>query len=80
MKFDYEENTEEKLPHVASLYLFAGGPELCLAVKTSMTNGKVVWFYEDGEISVKPSPFLDSDDEEGLVKKFYKGDKITITL
>ena len=80
MKFDYEENTEEKLPHVASLYLFNGGPKLCLAVKTSMTNGRVVWFYDDGEILVQPPYTLGSDDEEGLIKKFYEGDKITITF
>ena len=76
MKFDYKESEAEGPEAKAFLHLFNGGPELCLAVKTNNPD-KVVWFYENGDTLVQPSYTLDGCD---LVKKFYKGDTITLTF
>jgi hypothetical protein len=73
MTFEYEPQPEETKEPVAELYEFVGGPGLCLAVNT--TCGKKVWFYPDGDIDIQNSSW-----DEAPIKKFYSGDKITITF
>lgn len=73
MKFEYKDDHRDGEP-VAILYRFNGGPELCLGMKAQ--SGKSVWFYASGLPSVQSTVFSDTD----IVKKFYPGDKITITF
>lgn len=78
MKFDYKEDEVKVAPEAkAFLYLFHGGPQLCLAVRV---EGGVVWFYEDGEVSFQPQETLNGEDDEGLIKRFYEGDTATLTF
>jgi hypothetical protein len=74
MKFEYDVKSDDR-ECVAAIYEFDGGPELCLAVKAQC--GKMVWFYHsDGLASVQDGGFPPYD----VVKKFYPGDKLTITF
>jgi hypothetical protein len=73
MKFEYESQPEGTREPVAELYEFAGGPDPCLAVNT--ISGKKVWFYPDGDIDIQSTSW-----EANPIKKFYPGDKITITF
>ena len=75
MKFDFDNDVAKSDP-VAVVHLFDGGPKLCLAVR--VRNDKTVWFYEDGEVSVQNSSM--NENGPGVVAKFYRGDKITITF
>ena len=75
MKFAYEDQSQETRKPVAILYKFNGGPSMCLAVKAQ--SGKTVWFYEDSLPSIQDNGFSDA---KGEVKRFYHGDKITITF
>ena len=73
MKFEYEDDKPETRSTIAELYKFNGGPELCLAVKTQ--SGSIVWFYHNSLPSIQDGGFADNP-----VKRFYPGDKITITF
>lgn len=73
MKFEYDKE-EDRGGVVAELYEYDGGPELCLCVKAQ--SNRYVWFYHNETlVSVQDGGFDDSP-----VKKFYRGDKITITF
>ena len=75
MKFEYDDDIKDARKAIAVLYFFNGGPDLCLAINTG--SGKTIWFYKDGLPSVQSNGFSDRKDE---VKRFYSGDKITITF
>lgn len=77
-KFTYEEKKEPKREQVAALHLFDDGPKLCLVIKTSNPD-EFLWMYEDGGCSVQ-SMGLSGGRGEEPVKKFYRGDSITITF
>ena len=77
-KFTYDDLREPEREQVAALHLFDGGPRLCLVMKTNDPN-KFVWMYEDGDCYIQ-STSLDGSDDEPPVKKFYRGDSITITF
>lgn len=74
MKFEYDTPTETRKP-CAVLYRFNGEDDRkCLAVQAQ--SGKMVWFYDTGLPSVQSNGFPDDD----VIRKFYPGDKITITF
>jgi len=76
MKFEFDAPVKDTRRPIAVLYKFNGGPELCLAMNTG--GGKKVWIYHDHTL-----PQIQGDSwgkEEAVVKKFYPGDKITITF
>ena len=80
MKFDYEEKND----WVAALYYFNGGPSKCLQIKTA-NPFKDIWVYEHNEtFTIIPQlPSLEGrveSHDENLIRKFYKGDSITITF
>ena len=76
MKFVYRGKKGEG-ECVAVLHVFDGGDEQCLAVKAD--GNDVVWFYPDGTVSVQHNG-MDEDDKDTVIRKFYPGDKITITF
>ena len=73
MMFEYDEE-EDRGEVVAELYEFSGDPELCLCVKAQ--SGKFIWFYHNSMPIIQRSGFSGNDP----IKKFYRGDKITITF
>ena len=75
MKFEYDDDTKDTRTPIAALYLFDGGPDLCLAIKAQ--SGKTIWIYKDGLPTIQTKGFEDCKNE---VKRFYSGDKITITF
>lgn len=77
MKFDYGNQKEADREVIAGLYWMDNDPtsgEQALCIKTEDPN-KYIWMYYDGSISVQSGGF-----DEGAIKKFYKGDLITITF
>ena len=78
MKFDYEEEKTEDREVIAQLYWLNGDPdagEQALCIKTNDPN-KFIWMYTTNpKITVQSTRFA-----KGAIKKFYKGDKITITF
>jgi len=76
MKFEYD--VKEERDCVAKLFKFNGGPELCLAVKAQ--SGKFVWLYHNEILASVQSRSESFDNDDGLVRKFHPGDKITITF
>jgi len=74
MKFEYDATTDKGMP-IAVLYKFNGEDDRqCLAIRTQ--SGKFVWFYDSGLPSIQSNGFPDTD----VIRKFYPGDKITITF
>ncbi len=76
MKFEYD-GKEDARECVAVLHVFDGGDEQCLAVKAD--GNDVVWFYPDGTVSVQQNG-MDEDYKDTVIRKFYPGDKIKITI
>lgn len=77
MKFEYD-GAEDERECVAKLFEFDGGPELCLAIKA--LGGDFVWMYPCGNYASIQRNANDFNNDDGLVRKFYPGDKITITF
>ena len=78
MKFEYKDQKEADREVVAELYWMNDDPssgEQALCIKTEDPH-MFIWMYSDGSISVQSSVVFG----EGAIKKFYKGDKITITF
>jgi hypothetical protein len=76
MKFEYNFDKDDPRKPSAILYEFNGGPELCLAIDAQ--EGKTVWLYHNSLPSIqRTDPYKT---HENAVKKFYPGDKITITF
>ena len=75
MKFDFNKDPYEDLNVVAEAYYMNDDPGsgVCLCVKAS--EEEYIWFYQDGEVSVQENSF-----DKNPIKKFYKGDSITITF
>ena len=76
MKFEYDVKEEDR-ECVAVLHVFNEGDEQCLAVKAD--GNDVVWFYPHGNVSVQQNGMYE-DDDSSVIRKFYPGDKITITF
>lgn len=76
MKFEFEEDKKDTKYVKAVLYRFNGGPNLCLAIPDG--NGGAGWFYHDTGYEHQKTKV--DPNKEGVVKKFYSGDKITITF
>lgn len=78
MKFEYEDQKEVDREVIAELYWMDDDPtsgEQALCIKTEDPH-VFVWVYWDGSISVQRVVGFGG----GAIKKFYKGDKITITF
>ena len=78
MKFEYKDQKEADREVVAELYWMNDDPssgEQALCIKTEDPY-VFIWMYSDGSISLQ----LRVGFGEGAIKKFYKGDKITITF
>ena len=76
MKFEYKDQKEADREVVAELYWMEDDPssgEQALCIKTEDPH-VFIWMYYDGSISLQ----LRVGFGEGVIKKFYKGDKITI--
>ncbi len=77
MKFEYDGAADNR-ECVAKLFKFGGGNELCLSIKLS--GGDFLWMYPfDRDASVQRNS-NDFNNDDALVRKFYPGDKITITF
>lgn len=75
MKFAYETPEEDRGPVVAELFHMEGEfDEICLNIHTE--HDKVLTLYYDGSTLVQP----EFDYGETSIKKFYKGDTISITF
>jgi hypothetical protein len=77
-KFTYDKVQEVEREHVASIFLFDGGPQVCLVIKTDEKD-KFLWMYEDGDNFIS-NVGLSGNTGEPPLKKFYRGDSITITF
>jgi len=75
MKFEYDDTTDKGMP-IAILYKFnSEDNRQCLAIRAQ--SGKFVWFYNHvGLATIQETGFSDED----IIRKFYPGDKITITF
>jgi len=74
MKFEYDVSTEKGRP-LAILYEFNNEEDRqCLAIRA--LSGEVIWFYDTGLPSIQGSDLPETD----IIRKFYPGDKITITF
>lgn len=74
-KFDYGKSAPDK-NCVAYICQFNGDPERqVLVLKNTDNHGKHTYIYEDGDILTQN---VDCEDES--IKKFYKGDSVTITF
>jgi len=78
MEFNF--NTDEDRGEcVAYLFHMDGEPEeISLAVYQD--DGKVITFYYDGGIFCQEDFLEDVTTSGSLIKKFYKGDSVTITF
>lgn len=76
MKFEFDED-KPKGDWVAAVYPFDGSREkLCFCIKSTQSKEEV-WLYPDGEVSIQRDGIKYSGEP---LKKFYPGDKITITF
>lgn len=75
MKFEYDTLSDKGKP-IAILYKFNKQEDKqCLAIRAQY--GKMIWFYDTENLaSIQSNDFPDDD----IIKKFYPGDKITITF
>lgn len=75
MKFEYDTSTDKGSP-IAILYKFNKEDDRqCLAVRAQ--SGMMVWFYDN---TAMPSIQLNDFPDDDIIRKFYPGDKITITF
>jgi hypothetical protein len=77
-RFTFDDLREPEREHVASVFLFDGGPQFCLVMKTADPE-RFLWMYEDGDTYLQDVG-LDGVGCEEPIKKFYRGDSITITF
>jgi hypothetical protein len=78
MKFEYETEVDDR-EVVAFTFLLDGKEgELGLCVKGE--GNKCAWLYHDGYVLCSGNFMAELQDGKHITKKFYKGDKITITF
>lgn len=73
MKFDFD----TKGDWVAAIYNFDGkSGDYCLCIKSTI-GSEEIWMYPSGEVSIQTDGIKFSGEP---FKKFYPGDKLTITF
>lgn len=75
MEFKYKQDIKDDKDVVAAIYKFDGGSSLCLCIKTEDPN-KYIWIYEKDRVPTIQSVGFSESSEP--IKKFYKGDEITL--
>ena len=76
MKFEYTPEVEETREVVAELFHMVGEPKKACLNLYKTGSGEVVTIYYDGGVVIQ-RPFTIGPES---IKKFYKGDTITITF